>query len=292
MRNLFRGNLMKQMNFKILGGVVTYNPEIPRFKENLKTLVNQVDKLYVFDNGSKNIEDIESVLNHYSDNIILCKKKKNVGIAYALKSIMDYANKNRFNWVLSVDQDSVLDSKLVSEYKKCIRNYSNDDIGMLTCLIKDRNFKDSSAEKQEEQLKEVPICITSAAFTNVKNYFSTVGYDSNLFIDLVDTDICLTLREKNFKIFRINYLGIYHEIGHGENKKILWKDVIVHNSSAFREYYMARNSIILQKKHPRLYPRKTMLNGLALNFLIITLFENEKLKRLSNFFRGIKDGRR
>ena len=62
MRNLFRGNLMKQMNFKILGGVVTYNPEIPRFKENLKTLVNQVDKLYVFDNGSKNIEDIESVL--------------------------------------------------------------------------------------------------------------------------------------------------------------------------------------------------------------------------------------
>ena len=41
---------MKQMNFKILGGVVTYNPEIPRFKENLKTLVNQVDKLYVFDN--------------------------------------------------------------------------------------------------------------------------------------------------------------------------------------------------------------------------------------------------
>ena len=283
---------MKQMNFKILGGVVTYNPEIPRFKENLKTLVNQVDKLYVFDNGSKNIEDIERVLNHYSDNVILCKKQKNVGIAYALKSIMDYANKHSFNWVLSVDQDSVLDSKLVSEYKKCIRKYSNDDIGMLTCLIKDRNFKDSSAEKQEEQLKEVPICITSAAFTNVKNYFSTVGYDSNLFIDLVDTDICLTLREKNFKIFRINYLGIYHEIGHGENKKILWKDVIVHNSNAFREYYMARNSIILQKKHPRLYPRKTMLNGLALNFLIITLFENKKLKRLSNYFKGIKDGRR
>ncbi|WP_348796785.1 glycosyltransferase family protein [Lactobacillus gasseri] len=76
---------MKQMNFKILGGVVTYNPEIPRFKENLKTLVNQVDKLYVFDNGSKNIEDIESVLNHYSDNIILCKKKKTLVLHMPLK---------------------------------------------------------------------------------------------------------------------------------------------------------------------------------------------------------------
>ncbi len=280
------------MNFKILGGVVTYNPEIPRFRENLKTLVNQVDELYIFDNGSKNIEDIQDVLSQYSNKIILCKEKKNVGIAYALKSIMDYANKNNFNWVLSVDQDSVLDSKLVNEYKKYILNYPNNDIGMLTCLIKDRNFKDNSAEKQEEQLKEVPICITSAAFTNVENYFSTAGYDPNLFIDLVDTDICLTLREKNFKIFRINYLGIYHEIGHGENKKILWKDVIVHNSSAFREYYMARNSIILRKKHPISYPRKTMINGLALNFLIITLFENKKLKRLSNYFRGIIDGRK
>ena len=281
---------MKQDKFKVLGGVVTFNPDTSRFTENLRTLVNQVDELYVFDNGSKNLGDIEKILNQFSTNVVLHNERKNAGIAYALKKIMEYANKRDFNWVLSVDQDSVLDSKLVDEYKKNILNYKNDDIGMLTCLIKDRNFEDKSVEKQKERLKEVPICITSAAFTNVKNYFSTEGYDSNLFIDLVDTDICLTLRENGFKIFRINYLGIYHEIGHGENKQILLKKIIVHHSSIFREYYMSRNSIILRKKHPKLYTRKVMVNGLCLKFLTIIFFEKNKNKRLIKYLKGLIDG--
>lgn len=281
---------MGKQEIKVLGGVVTYNPELTRFKENLSTLCNQVDKLYVFDNGSRNISTIESVIKQYSNNIVLCKKKTNVGIAYALKSIMEYAYRNKFNWVLSVDQDSVLDSHLVEKYKNVISNYNKDDIGMLTCLIKDRNFKDSSVETQVNELEEVPICITSAAFTNVKNYFSTLGYDSNLFIDFVDTDICLSLREKNFKILRINYLGVYHEIGHGENRRLLWKKIIVHHSSIFREYYMSRNSILLHKKHPNFYSSKIMLKGLVLNFLTITFFEKNKIKRYIKYFKGIKDG--
>ncbi|MGJ0684414.1 glycosyltransferase family 2 protein [Lactobacillus johnsonii] len=282
---------MEVQNLKVLAGVVTYNPELSRLKENLATLVNQVDELYIFDNGSDNVAEIENLLDQYARKIVLHKEGKNAGIAFALKNIMKFAKECKFDWVLSVDQDSVLDSHLVDKYKTEISKHKNDDIGMLTCLIKDRNFEDASVEKQEEDVKEVPICITSAALTNVKNYFLTSGYDSELFIDLVDTDICLSLREKGFKILRINYLGIYHEIGHGVNKKILWKNVIVHNSNIFREYYMARNTIILQRKHPNVYSRKTMIKGLSLNFLIIVLFEKDKLKRLRNYFRGIQAGK-
>lgn len=281
---------MKREEFKVLGGVVTFNPEIDRFKENLATLCNQVDKLYVFDNGSKNVTNIEKVLEKYSNDIFLYKSKTNVGIAYALKNIMEYAYKNKFNWVLSVDQDSIIDLNLVNKYKNTILNYNKNDIGMLTCLIKDRNFKDVSVETQEDALKEVPICITSAAFTNVKNYFSTEGYDPTLFIDLVDTDICLTLRENGFKILRINYLGVYHEIGHGENKRLLWKKIIVHHSNIFREYYMSRNIILLHKKHPSLYPYQIMIKGLGLNFIIIMFFEKNKIRRFFKYFKGIKDG--
>lgn len=276
---------------KVLAGVVTYNPELSRLKENLATLVNQVDELYVFDNGSKNIDGIEQLLSQYGKKIVVHKEKINAGIAKALKKTMEYAKANKFDWVLTVDQDSVLDSNLVNKYKKEIDKHKNNDIGMLTCLIKDRNFEDASVERQSEDVKEVPICITSAAFTNVNNYFLTSGYDPKMFIDLVDTDICLSLREKGFKILRINYLGIYHEIGHGENKKIFWKRVIVHNSAIFREYYMSRNTIILQKRHPNLYSRKIMVKGLGLNFLTIILFEKDKLKRLKNYFKGMRDSK-
>lgn len=274
----------------VLGGIVTYNPDIKRLKENLSTLINQVDKLYIFDNGSNNLKNIELLLESFTPQITLYKANKNLGIAYALKEIMNYARIHNFDWVLSVDQDSVLDKYLVRKYKTTIENCKYNDIGILTCLIKDRNFKDSSVEKQKRELMEVPICITSAAFTNVKNYFQTHGYDTNLFIDMVDTDICLSLREKGFKIFRINYVGVTHEIGHGENKRILNKDIIVHHSAIFREYYMSRNTILLRKKHPSTYSKKTMLKGLILNFLIILFFERNKNKRFNNYFKGIIDG--
>ncbi|MDF4030592.1 glycosyltransferase family 2 protein [Lactobacillus delbrueckii] len=279
-------NMLTEERKKVLGGVVTYNPEILRLRENLESLTKQLDTIYIFDNGSKNLDDIERLLDSFSNNFKLHKAPKNMGIAYALKEIMNYAQKEKYDWVLSVDQDSVLNEKLVDEYMSALSSYHGNDIGMLTCLIKDRNFKDESVEKQKEALKEVPICITSASLTNIKNYFLTDGYDENLFIDLVDTDICLSLRERGFKILRLNFLGIFHEIGHGENKKILWKNVIVHHSSVFREYYMSRNTVILNRKHPQLYPKSTMVKGLIHNLLIITLFEEGKKERLHNFHKG------
>ena len=279
----------ERRNLLVLGGVVTYNPEIARLQENLSTLINQVDELYIFDNGSKNILEVEKILNQYADKVILKKSPSNKGIAFALKDMMEFARVKKFDWVLSVDQDTVLKSNLVDKYKNIVI-HNDKDIGILTCLIKDRNFEDISVEKQNKQLKEVPICITSAAFTNVKKYFLTQGYDTNLFIDLVDTDICFSFREKGFKILRLNYLGAYHEIGHGENKKLFLKKVIVHHSAIFREYFIIRNSIILHEKHPLLYPYKTLMKGLILNFLVTLFYESNKKERFQKYFKGIKDG--
>ena len=109
---------MEVQNLKVLAGVVTYNPELSRLKENLATLVNQVDELYIFDNGSDNVVEIENLLDQYARKIVLHKEGKNAGIAFALKNIMKFAKECKFDWVLSVDQDSVLDSHLVDNTGK------------------------------------------------------------------------------------------------------------------------------------------------------------------------------
>ncbi|MEE6635740.1 glycosyltransferase [Limosilactobacillus pontis] len=275
---------------RVLGGIVTYNPEIERFKDNISSLLNQVDFLYLFDNCSKNFDDIEKIISKFSQKICVYRSKSNVGIADGLVHVMNFAQDMNYDWVLTVDQDSVLDNNLVEQYKIAINKYKKNDLGMLTCLIKDRNFVDKATESQNDDLMEVPICITAGALTNVKKYFLTVGYDKSMFIDLVDTDLCLSLREKGFKILRINYLGLYQEIGHGENKKLFMKNIIVHHSNVFREYYMVRNSFILNKRHPIIFNKTELIKSLTLNLFITLFYENNRLKRLKQYVRGIKDG--
>ena len=41
---------------KICAGIVLYNPEIDLLKKNIEAIADQVDCIYLFDNGSKNHE--------------------------------------------------------------------------------------------------------------------------------------------------------------------------------------------------------------------------------------------
>ena len=54
----------KEINSKVktAAGIVTYNPEIERLQENLKAASKQVDFVLIYDNASKNIDEIEKVI--------------------------------------------------------------------------------------------------------------------------------------------------------------------------------------------------------------------------------------
>ena len=47
---------------KILAGIVLFNPDIERLKQNAAAILPQVDCLLAVDNGSTNLEEIEKAL--------------------------------------------------------------------------------------------------------------------------------------------------------------------------------------------------------------------------------------
>ena len=98
---------------KILAGIVLYNPEISRLKDNIKAIEGQVDKLIIIDNGCKS-KDYLSLINE--DKVHIINLKKNRGIATALNAILQYALDNDYDWALTLDQDSVSPSNLVDTY--------------------------------------------------------------------------------------------------------------------------------------------------------------------------------
>ena len=102
-----------------------------------------------------------------------------------------------------------------------------------------------------------------------------------MFIDGVDFDFCDKLIKNNFYIIQSGSISLTHEIGHIVIKKFLWFDVCVRNHSAFRKYYISRNIIYLDKKNKyKYYPIVT----------IVLLYEEDKLQKIKQIFKGIKDG--
>lgn len=268
---------------KIFAGIVLYNPDIERLKENVDNIINQVSRVILVNNGSENTEEIEQYLDGLEKQKIIYKNlNKNKGIAAALNVIVNKCIDYNVNWVITLDQDTVCNKDIVQKYRKYLKM---DNVGQLTCEYIDRNFKNED-EKNKYGIRKISWCITSAALLNINAWKKVGGFDERLFIDEVDYDICLSMREKGYYIYQIDFIGFVHEIGEGKSKKIGNKIIKTWNHSAFRRYYSTRNAMIVARKHSEINTIRAFL-GVLKHIGIILLFENDKWNKFKAGIKGL-----
>lgn len=273
-------------SLKTLAGIVAYHPDVKRLEENLSAIAPQVDAVVVFVNGVDSVAAVQKAAATF-ETVSLLINDKNAGVSVGLSRIMEYAIQNTFDWVLSIDQDSVCRPGLI----ECYKSYVNlPNVGILTCCITDRNFSEDSGFDKNDKYCQIGGCITAGSFTNVKAYRESDGYDEVMFIDGVDWDICYNLRRHGYCLYRINFDGVLHEVGHGKNVSLFGKKVVALGESPLRNYYMARNNVYLARKYPEfLKMPNTLLHELGVE-VIILLYEDQKGVKIKNRWRGVKDG--
>ena len=264
---------------KIIASIITYNPAIDRLQDNINALLHQVNEVIIVDNHSTNLSKIISVVTQYK--LFRISNSSNEGIAKALNQAAEYALKKGYKWIITLDQDSVAPENLVFTYSK-FADYN--DIGIVCCKIVDRNF----GKLQEQKLKtkgyeEVPMCITSASMMNLNAWKQVGGFDEKMFIDSVDFDICLSMREHGYKIIRTYDTALLHEVGHSEIRRFLGKEYQIYHHSPLRYYYMVRNGIYLGKKHH--FTARAVYRAARLFFLVI-LFEENKFNKAKMMLLG------
>lgn len=267
----------------IIAGIVTYNPDIYRLKENVNAILPQVDEIVCVDNSSENRHEILEYFLEESRIKFICNDK-NTGIATALNSIMKYACDKKCEWVLTLDQDSVCATNIIKEYKKYI---NMEDVAMIAPVIQDRNCH--QVEVSGKEYEDIDRCITSGALTNVLFWKAVGGYNEVLFIDYVDFDYCEQLHLINKKIIRVNTVVLQHEIGRAKEIRIFNKHISFGNHSPQRKYYIARNQlyyILKYKKYRNMSHEWLYLFEL---FAYVILFESEKILKLKMMIKGLLD---
>lgn len=283
-------------NKKIISGIVLYNPEIHRLEENICALQKQVDEILLMDNHSSNENEIRYLCEKY-DKIIWVRLDQNYGIAYALNEIMFYARKNSVNWVLTMDQDSVANEKLVETYCRYL-NVPN--VMMMTCKICDRNIEKKwqlSDAKVSYEYRVTNKCITSGCFTNVKKCLEIGGFDNKLFIDYVDYELCIRCVQWGHSIIEIDYLGLLHEVGKarriqfmGRDLKIAGKYIDVYNENPMRVYYFFRNTTYIVRKYGRNAREYTSVLHIIWRAFLVICYETPKWLKFQMICKGMRDG--
>ena len=98
-------------------GITLYNPELDRLGQNIESILPQVKHIFLVDNGSCNLDEIKSLLDKFENVTLICNGE-NLGIAKALNQMCQAAYENGYEWMLTLDQDSVAESELIKKYSR------------------------------------------------------------------------------------------------------------------------------------------------------------------------------
>ena len=280
---------------KVAAIIVSYNPD-KNLLDSVNLLISQVEKIIIVDNGSieEKRKDISSIKDIDNERIEVIFNEENLGIATALNIGVREALKQGFNWILTMDQDSKASKDMVEKMFEVYNNIDEKERKSILSIFP--NFVDERIQSIEENsvmntYEYVDADITSGNLVKAEVFDKVGFFDDSLFIDLVDTDFCMRLNEKNIKMIKVRDAILYHSLGESQSVKSIFGKFNTSNHSALRRYYMTRNRFYTWNKYKN-------LNSFTLNrdkklfkkeFVKIILGEDDKLNKVKMVLKGYKD---
>ena len=268
----------------ILGVVITYNPNLDLLKKNIASFIDSVNAVVIIDNGSKIIEELFYL---ESDKIKVLSNKSNLGIADGLNQALLYADNGHFDLILTMDQDSFFENATVQDL---LLGFKNDTTAIVCPSIKDMNS--NHVVTVSEEYAEIFTTITSGSLCNVSILKLVGGFDSKMFIDYVDFELCLRLQKNGFKIIRSQKSVLCHHLGESKIERFFGIPIICTHHSPLRRFYYARNKIYIYKKYFFTFPSFVIRDILSFvkTILIILFFEKLKMEKIKMIVKGIWHG--
>lgn len=266
----------------VAASFVLYNPN-ENLLENIKSCINQVNKIYLVDNSDKE-------LNKNLEEFFRCEKKinhirlnKNLGIAEALNIALKKADEEGFKFLLTLDQDSKVSENMVVQLCEVISK--DEKIALLT----PEHFDPSQHEKQSDgKIEDIMYTMTSGNLVRISAAKAVGGFDSKLFIDHVDHEFCLRLKHNGYKIKKVSSVILYHKLGNSEVKRYFGINFYPSNHNPIRIYYRTRNRLYVDNKYKKIFPDyvKEDFRHFMREFLDMMVCEKQKLKKIRMMIKG------
>src|SRR5207247_9483384 len=165
---------------------------------------------------------------------------ENRGVGHALNLAVQRARQMGYSWLLTMDQDSVVDGSMIQAYQAAVeRDRSR------VCLAP---MIAGNGATRHATGGVIRYAITSGNLVRV-SLFDQVGlYDEGFFVDCVDFDFSLRLRRAGYAVHRVSNAFTQHQLGEvNEVPSFLSRYYAEH--SPVRRYYMSWNFLSMMERY-------------------------------------------
>ena len=193
-------------------------------------------------------------------------------------------------FVLFLDQDSVLDPTLV---EKLAEHLAADPAVAVAAPApwdaEHGRYYEPGLDRRPEVCDRDTV-ITSGMLVR-RSAIDEVGpFREEFFVDHVDNDFCLRVRARGLRIVQDRRLKLTHSLG--ERHKVAGMNRSASRHPVWRNYWFARNAVILIREHRKDVPAWS--RGMALYlpqwFAVRTLAEAPRGRRVAAMLGGLRDG--
>lgn len=237
--------------------VILYNPIFSTLSKLYQSVIHQVKSIVFVDNSQSKktqatnqewIEQLKDFRCHY------LPMPDNLGIATAQNKGIEFAKTLNAQFVLLLDQDSMLPSDMVKNLHLAYQNLidENKQVALVApCFIDEKTGELAKVLKRSKGLPnkilpvndpyiEVDYAIASGSLIGVDTLNKVGGMADELFIDWVDIEWAYRARRFGLLSYIIPSCIMHHSVGDDIIKKL---DITLH--SDFRNYFIVRNSVYL-----------------------------------------------
>ncbi len=265
----------------VLAVVVSYNGEA-EIGETVRALLAVVPQVHIVDNGSS-VSSLAALAELERERGVSVERLgQNRGLAHALNRGVMQTRSRGLSWLLTMDQDSLVDPGLMKAYIAAVN--ADPSLVSLAPMV------GSATRKVESGGGSVSYAITSGNLVRV-DLFDRVGlFAEELFIDCLDFDFSLRVRRAGYRIVRVPGASMSHRLGETIELPRFIRPFYARHS-ARRRYYMYRNYLYLAERHIIRFPGFILKLGIlqAVMLPLILIYDSAPLASLGAILRGVCD---
>lgn len=266
--------------------IICYNPNPELVKSNIAAIAENFSEVIVVDNFSNNVEAWQCEVDLIS-NVVIVNLDFNSGIGHA-SNLGILLSSVSSKWIGFFDQDTEIHPDYLYFMLQCNRlEIESDDVAMVVPRF-DYQYKHHSYQNRGVRL--VMTAIASGSLLK-RAVIQDVGlFEEELFIDYVDTEFCLRLWSRNYKILEVVGVKLNHSLGNMTRDPIT--KLHTSNHSPIRRFFRARNRVFVHKKYFSKYPSwviRDILRMFTENTKML-LLEGDKIKKFNAVIKGILNG--
>jgi rhamnosyltransferase len=239
-----------------------------------------------------------------SSGIDVIWNRNDGGIAGAFNRGFDALIQQDCNTVFLFDQDSQVDQQY---FASMLRACADIDSGlyMLGPKVFDVNVKRYLPAHNVQRFSFAPVpvdttdhgvlrcscLISSGTVLSAATYQRLGPFDEGYFIDQVDTEYCFRANCSNVPIYINTSVTLQHELSKRAERKFLGRSVTQWNMPPARQYYSARNCLLITRMYGIRFPLMALINIITLQQIIsILFFEQRKSQKVLSLVAGLFDG--